>query len=299
MPEKGVYTQEKSMVTVKNTLRILAILCLIFIFCPTLCVSCAEQEFHVSAVTAIKGLNTSDKHRMEDTLMDGLEKMGVSEDYLYSSLKGIEETQQKFGLYGETLGIPRNDMTKSYPIMIISIILPLIVLGFLWKRIMEDKNSSLVIAACAGVDFIVWLIFALETKSKAQQFFCKFDVTIWYWLNMLVLLLLMIIAMMVVLEKATMENQLRDLLPRSMSESIAGMTQGGLEKGKQGVSAVGKQFATTPEPNSNPQTSNNYQDSTQQSTMQDTDSFCCECGSLIKSGQKFCPVCGTKIPEES
>lgn len=46
----------KSFVTVKNVIRVLSLLCLIFVFCPSFLVSCAGKEINVSVMTAVRGV---------------------------------------------------------------------------------------------------------------------------------------------------------------------------------------------------------------------------------------------------
>ena len=49
--------EEKSTVfTVRNVLRILALICIIFVFCPTFLVSCSGQDLEVSVMTAVGGV---------------------------------------------------------------------------------------------------------------------------------------------------------------------------------------------------------------------------------------------------
>lgn len=48
----------KSYVTVKNVIRALSVLCLIFAFCPSFLVSCSGRDVNVSAMTAVKGVKS-------------------------------------------------------------------------------------------------------------------------------------------------------------------------------------------------------------------------------------------------
>lgn len=50
-------TVKKSIFTVKNVLRSLALLCIIFVFCPAFLVSCSGQTINVSVMTAVGGLS--------------------------------------------------------------------------------------------------------------------------------------------------------------------------------------------------------------------------------------------------
>lgn len=45
--------------TMRNVLRVLATLCVIFVFCPSFLVSCSGQSVNVSVMTAVKGVSES------------------------------------------------------------------------------------------------------------------------------------------------------------------------------------------------------------------------------------------------
>lgn len=46
-----------SMFTVKNVMRVLSVLCIIFVFCPSFLVSCSGQNVNVSVMTAVGGVS--------------------------------------------------------------------------------------------------------------------------------------------------------------------------------------------------------------------------------------------------
>lgn len=48
---------KSSLFTVKNTLRVLSILCLVFVACPSFLVSCSGQDVKVSTMTAVEGMS--------------------------------------------------------------------------------------------------------------------------------------------------------------------------------------------------------------------------------------------------
>lgn len=50
-------SQKKSMLTVKNILRVFSLLCIIFVFCPSFLVSCSGQNVNVSVMTAVAGVS--------------------------------------------------------------------------------------------------------------------------------------------------------------------------------------------------------------------------------------------------
>jgi len=48
---------KKSIVTIKMVLRVLSLITLIIVFCPTFLVSCSEQSLDVSVMTVVNGVS--------------------------------------------------------------------------------------------------------------------------------------------------------------------------------------------------------------------------------------------------
>ena len=48
--------EKKSVLTIKNILRVLSLLCIVFVFCPSFLVSCSGQNMEVSVMTAVGGM---------------------------------------------------------------------------------------------------------------------------------------------------------------------------------------------------------------------------------------------------
>lgn len=59
MNENNVTNQEKEKfeITLKNVMRMLSILCAVFVFCPVFLVSCSGNDMNISAMTAVKGIS--------------------------------------------------------------------------------------------------------------------------------------------------------------------------------------------------------------------------------------------------
>ena len=59
-------TEKTSMFTIKNILRVLSLLCVVFVFCPSFLVSCSGQDLNVSVMTAVGGVETTYGGRIVD-----------------------------------------------------------------------------------------------------------------------------------------------------------------------------------------------------------------------------------------
>lgn len=53
---------KKSVFTVKQVLRVLSVLCTIFVFCPSFLVSCSGNEKKVNVMTAVEGIKVYDEY---------------------------------------------------------------------------------------------------------------------------------------------------------------------------------------------------------------------------------------------
>ena len=54
-----VQNSKKSVFTVKNVIRVLSMLCIVIVFCPTFLVSCSGETMNVNVMTAVGGLESS------------------------------------------------------------------------------------------------------------------------------------------------------------------------------------------------------------------------------------------------
>lgn len=50
-------SEKKSVFTIKKIMRILSLLCIIFVFCPSFLVSCSGQDMKVNVMTAVRGVS--------------------------------------------------------------------------------------------------------------------------------------------------------------------------------------------------------------------------------------------------
>lgn len=158
--EKKV-VEEQSFFTTRNILKILAILCIVFVFCPSFLVSCSGQEVNISVMTAVSGISS----------------------------------------YGQQLVDP-------YPIMLICVILPVIVLWVLFSKRFEGKKASGIILGCTVADLIIWFIFKTTVEQKAEEYRLFFETTGWYYFNIIVLITVVILAALVMMDKIKMETNM-------------------------------------------------------------------------------------------
>ncbi len=156
--------EEKPLFTVKNILKILLLLCIIFVFCPAFLVSCSGQEMNINVMTAVKGI----------------------------SAEGQE-------------------VVPSHPSMLICLILPIAMLIILFIKNLLDKQIVLILLAGSIIDFIIWLVFESSAKKIAEEYYCDFEVTIWFILNMIALVLIALLSLAVILNKIQLNIDLKTI----------------------------------------------------------------------------------------
>lgn len=57
MSNQNTVIEKQSLFTVKKILRVLSLLCIVFVFCPSFLVSCSGQVIEVDVMTAVEGLS--------------------------------------------------------------------------------------------------------------------------------------------------------------------------------------------------------------------------------------------------
>ena len=143
--------KNKSAFKVSRVIRILLLMCMIFVFCPMFFVSCSGQTVDVSVMTAVKGIK----------------------------------------VYGENIIRPQ-------PIMLITLLIPLAVIFVSFSKKFTPSKAATCSMICMIVDFIVWLIFKSAAVRIAKENMCMFEISAWFYLNMSVIILLIILNLLVV-----------------------------------------------------------------------------------------------------
>ena len=232
--EENVQTkssEKKTAFTVKRVLKVLWLLCIVFVFCPSFLVSCSGTTVNVNV------LNTA---------------IGIS-------------------VYG-------GQATDPHPIILITLLIPIVMLIFLFKSKSVEHKISVTVLAGAAIDFVVWLLFRSEVKKVTSQNLCTFKTTPWYVINLLVLILIVVLGALVMKQKMQMESDL-----------VAALSGGGT---KAAISQMTK--AVTQMSSSVAQMAGNAANKKPEEPII---GYCSQCGKPIKQDFIFCTECGTPVPE--
>lgn len=225
----------KSVFSVKRILKVLSLLCIIFVFCPSFLVSCSGQKVNVSVMTAVSGVS----------------------------------------VYGEKVVDP-------YPIMLVCLLIPIVMLVLLFIKKFTDNKTALIISICSIVDFVIWLVFRVSVKKIAEENYCEFKTTVWFVINMIVLILVILLSALVVMKKMQMDTDL-----------IMVFSGGGTQDALNQMSATMSQMSSAVTQLAGNVASNISNKAQKENAI----GFCSKCGSPIYYGCKFCTSCGTPVPE--
>ena len=164
MSEEQKNAVNSSKFTVKTVLRVLALLAIIFVFCPSFLVSCSGQTKEISVMTAVGGLQTGSGEKVVD----------------------------------------------AHPIMLICLLIPAAILVLLFVNKLTEKKLSMTIAGTTVVDLIVWIIFRSKVKEVCESYYCGFETTAWYYINVIALIFMIVLSGAVFLNKMQLETNLID-----------------------------------------------------------------------------------------
>lgn len=151
---------KRPVVTVRNIMRTLAMLCIAFVFCPSFLVSCSGQTMEFGTMD----------------LVMGLEKYGQKMD--------------------------------PYPVLLICLILPAVVLAVLFVKTIADRKAGAVALGCSGVDLAVWMYVKSSIQKAADQYYCSFETTGWYTTNLVVLIVLILVSGLILIGKVHLDGNL-------------------------------------------------------------------------------------------
>ena len=239
MSEKQINQKTESIFKVKNVLRALAFLGIIFVFCPSFLVSCSGQDIKVSAMTAIQGMT----------------------------------------VYGERIVDP-------YPIMLITLLAPAEILFLLFKARADEKKTAAMIFAGTAVNFILWLVFRWVVKRAAEESYFDYQATVWFMINIVGLIAILVISAMILAGKLHLEMEL-------ISAASGGDTHEVLNQ----MSAAVNQMSSTVTQLAGNVATNMGTKIAREQAKKNAIGFCSKCGSPITYGSKFCTSCGTPVPE--
>ena len=188
---------------------------------------------------------------------------------------GVMTAVEGLSAYGETVAEPR-------PVMLLCLLLPIVIIITLFIKKLNGKKAALITVGCAVIDIIIWLLFKSAVKELAEENYCDFKVTGWYYINFAILHIIIVISFLVVINKLNMEKEL-----------LGNFSNTGIKNSIDQMSSTVGQMSDTVS-----QIASGVVSTIKEKTVkEDTIGYCSKCGKPIAYGCKFCMACGTAVPE--
>ena len=188
---------------------------------------------------------------------------------------GVMTAVKGLSAYGETVSEPS-------PFMLVCLVLPILILVALSLKKISDKKAALITMGCAIADVIVWLMFKVAVKEMAEENYCDFKVTGWYYINFSILLVMIVISLLVVINKLRMERDLLGSFSNAGVKNALEQMSNSVGQMSETVSHIAGGVVSTIK---------------EKSVKEDVIGYCSKCGKPIVYGCKFCMTCGTAVPE--
>lgn len=163
-------------------------------------------------------------------------------------------------------------VADGHPIMLIVVLLPIAIAVMTFVKQIADKISAIVITACAGVDTVVWIVFRIVVKNAAEENGFKCSTSLWYFLNIIFLILIILITVMVLIKKINFDSDMKTFI-----------MGGGVQNSLNEILATTRNLQNNQSAPVNPNV--------------EIIGYCSTCGKPIAITSKFCKGCGTPVPE--
>lgn len=81
---------------------------------------------------------------------------------------------------------------QGHPVMIFYLLLPLS-LFIIWciRSGIQEKVQNIYTIVTSGIDIVIWFILSAKVEEEAEANYCAFDTTGWFWVNILLLILVL------------------------------------------------------------------------------------------------------------
>lgn len=194
-------------------------------------------------------------------------------------------------------GIRYEGETVTEPHLILALLLLLpVAIAVMWfvKGLVENKIKNIATLAISAVDIIVWIILSVRVKSAAEENYCSAKTAVLFWVNMILLLVVLVTAIMLVLGKLSDDSLITELAatsPRLADDhSSLAVSEGSWTCSNCHTVNAGKSNFCVGCGTKKPEEPVVVEETKKEQTM-----FCEECGTKLEPGAKFCYNCGNKI----
>lgn len=178
-------------------------------------------------------------------------------------------------MYGEKVVDP-------HPLMLLCLFIPIAVFAITFVKKLVDKSKAALIAALTVVDTILWIVFKSTTKSLADQNYCSFKTTAWYWINFIFLIFIIVLSVLVIIDKFKIDSDLSKSLSNNDTKKVLGQLSDKISEVSNKVTTIAGETIS---------------DISKSIKKEDIIGYCVKCGSALTYDSKFCTKCGEPLPD--
>lgn len=192
----------------------------------------------------------------------------ISMDSYSVTIFDVNSAMNVISSYASALGQSVNAPTV---LLYLCLIAPIVVLVFLFLKKFDDKTNTTIILVSMAVDLLVWIFFASTVNRYMQNLTSELKTTVTYKLNVVSILLIIVCALLLLLEKIAYGTDLTTIFNSNNAKAVM----------KQASNTANKVSASI---------SNTI-------PKRDIIGYCYKCGAPIEYGNKFCTSCGTPVSQ--
>ncbi len=149
-------------------------------------------------------------------------------------------------------------IVEPHPIMLLALLIPVALLVVLLLKKMASQKAALICIILAVVDFVLWLIFRTKVKAIAEETFCSFKTTAWFFINLAALVAIGLLSAIAMTYKANLNNSLVEVFSKVTNKNTKSVVE---------------------------------------SASENTIGSCPKCGAENAPGAKFCEKCGEPLKQ--
>ncbi len=168
-------------------------------------------------------------------------------------------------------------------ILIVLLVLPIIALAMLYSKKKQSKQAATIVMLCTAINAIVWFVFMFAAKGIAEDNYCQFSTTFWFYFNIITHIATIYLSLCAMSGKLHLDGDLLSSINNEQTQMAVNQMGKTLKKASQNVTKTAGDVMKTISSN------------TPQSNVI---GYCPNCGEPITAGNKFCASCGSPVPED-
>lgn len=103
------------------------------------------------------------------------------------------------GKFDDYMAYAGSSVNKAHPSLYLFFIIPVAVVVLLFIKRMVNNLKAIVISGAIAVDLFCWYRFYSQAKTLSAQYYCTFETTVWFTLNIVLLVIIFVASILTLL----------------------------------------------------------------------------------------------------